>query len=152
MIRKRRIQTITWLLVWAHLFGWSSGALALSVVSAAMHDSHAMFLAYEHGEVHLILRHSGHHNGDSRAIGDIQAYVIPTGKDQHPDHEIHLSDHEHPLTPATKTLGNLENLASTQIAWLSAEQVQKLFPTRVPGHPPDADPHLQSLRTVVLLI
>ncbi len=152
MIGTRRIQAITSLIVLAHLFGWGTGALALSVTSATMAGPHMMSFAYEHGELHLILHHSSNHNGHGQAIDDLEAYVTPTGQDQHPDHEIHLSDYDHPLTTTTKTLGNSETFASTEIAWLLVDQVEKTFLSCVPGHPPDAIPHLRSLRTVVLLI
>lgn len=152
MIRRRRIQAITWLVVLAHLFGWGTGALALSVISATMADSHMMSFVYEHGEVHLLLRHSSNHDGHGQAIDDLHAYVTPTGEDQHPDHEIHLSDYEHPLTTTPKTLGNSEAFASTSMAWFLVDQVDEPFLSCVPGHPPDVNPHLRSLRAVILLI
>jgi len=152
MIRRRRIQAITWLVVVAHLFGWGTGALALSVISATMADSHTISFAYEHGEVHLILRHSSNHNGHGQAIDDLQAYVTPTGQEEHPDHEIHLSDYEHPLTTTPKTLGNSETFASTAMAPILADQVDEPFLNCVPGRPLDVNPYLRSLRAVVLLI
>ncbi len=152
MIRRRSIQAIAWLFVFAHLFGSGKGALALSVISASMDDSHAISFAYEHGEVHLILRHAGGLTGVGQAVENLQVRMPSTGHDQHADHEIHLSDFEHPLTTATKTPSNSETPASAAISMLPVDQVEESFLSCAPDRPPDVNSHLRSLRAVVLLI
>jgi hypothetical protein len=78
--------------------------------------------------------------------------VTSTERDEHPDHEIHLSDYGHALTIAAKTPGNFHTLAPTAMASLPVGQVEPPVPGCVPWRPPDASSHLRSLRAVVLLI
>lgn len=155
MIRRGRIQAITWLIVLAPFFGWGGGTAALSVIFATMGHSHTMLLGEEHGEAHLILRHDGAHthNLDAGAIGDPQLRVASAEHRESPDHEIHLSDYEHSLTIATNTSGNFHTVVPTAITSLPVGQVvERPLLGSVPWRPPDAHSHLRSLRAVVLLI
>lgn len=154
MMRRRSIQAITWFIVLAPFFGWGGGAPVLSVMSAIMGHSHMMFLGHEHGEAHLLLRHADPHTHslDALASGDPDTHVTSTEQAEYFDHEIHLSDYDHPLTIATKTPGNLHTSVTTAITSLPVGQIERSLLGSVPWRPPGAHSHLRSLRAVVLLI
>jgi hypothetical protein len=154
MIRRRRIQAITWLFVLAPFFGWGGGASAFSSIFATMGHSHMMLLGHEHGEVHLIFRHTGAHTHtrDAGAMSDPQTRVTSIEQDEYPDHEIHLSDYERPLTLTTKTPGSFHTSVPMAITSLPVSQVEQSSLGSVPWRPPGVNSHLRSLRAVVLLI
>ena len=145
-----------------YLLAWVGGAYSLAGLLMIMDNSHSVLLAYEHGEIHLILHHPENQDKNGLAAGNhnehehdltVNVFVnLTIWQDPHPDHEVPLSSYEQQIPAKVKKVKVAENFSQL----VTTQPLSACYTLASVGSlsqlPPKGNPTLAYLRTTVLLI